>query len=51
MYDNHAIGVYKQPKYSTLGGHIPIECSTLVDNFLSANKENRLAAVVTGFRK
>ena len=51
MYDNHAIGVYKQPKYSTLGGHIPIECSTLVDNFLNANKENRLAAVVTGFRK
>ena len=51
MYDNHAIGVYKQPKYSTLGGHVPIECSSLVDNFLNTDKENRLAAVVTGFRK
>ena len=46
VYDNHAIGVYKQQNYSTLVGHVPI-----VDNFLNTDKENRLAAVVTGFRK
>ena len=51
MYDNHAIGVYKQQNYSTLVGHVPIECSSLLDNFLNTDKENRLAAVVTGFRK
>ena len=43
MYDNHAIGVYKQEKYSTLVGHVTIECSTLL-NFLNADKENRLTA-------
>ena len=41
--DNHAIGVYKQEKYSTLVGHVPIECSTLL-NYLNADKENRLTA-------
>ena len=46
VYDNHAIGVYKQQNYSTLVGHVPI-----VDNFLNTDNENRLAAVVTGFRK
>ena len=28
-----------------------MECSTLVDNFLKADKENRLTAVVAGKRK
>lgn len=51
MGDNHATGVYKQKKGSTLVGHVPMKCSTLEDNLLSAIKENRLAAVVTGFRK
>ena len=51
MYDNHAIGIYKQEKDSTLDGHVPIECSTLVDNVLNTDKENRLTAVVTGKRK
>ena len=32
MYDNHAIGVYKSEKDSTLVSHVPIEWSTLVDN-------------------
>ena len=32
MYDNHAIGVYKSEKDSTLVSHVPIECSTLMDN-------------------
>ena len=51
MGDNHATGVYKQKKGSTLVGHVPMKCSTLEDNLLSAIKENRLAAVVTGKRK
>ena len=51
MYDNHAIGVYKQEKDSTLVGHVPIEFSILVDNFLKADKENRLTSVVICKRK
>ena len=51
MNDNHVIGVYKQERDFTLVGHVPIECSTLVDNFLNADKESRLAAVVTSKRK
>ena len=52
IYDNHAIGVYKQKKKdSTLIGHGRIECLTLVDNLSNAGKENRLTAVVTGKRK
>ena len=30
---------------------ITYKCSSLVDNFLNTDKENRLVAVVTGFRK
>ena len=45
MYDNHGIGAYNQKK------HVPIECSTLVDNFLGADKKNRLTAVITRKRK
>ena len=48
---NHAVGAYKQEKNSTLVGHVSMECSTLVDNFLNADKENRLTAVVAGKRK
>ena len=51
MYNNHAIGVYKQEKDSILVGHVPIEYSTLVFNFLNADKENRLRAVATGKQK
>ena len=42
MYDNHVTGIYKQEKYSTLFNHLPAECSTLLDNFVNADKENRL---------
>ena len=38
-------------KNSTLVGHGPIECLTLVDNVSNADKENRLTAVVNGKRK
>ena len=51
LYDSHVIGVCKQVKDSTLVGHVLIGCSTLVDNFLNADKENILTAVVTGKRK
>ena len=36
---------------STLAGHVTIECSALMDNFLSADEANRLSAVVTGKRR
>ena len=51
MYDSYAIGVYKKEKDSTLVGYVPMECLTLVDDFLKAGKENRLTAVVSGKRK
>ena len=51
MYNNHVIGEYKQEKDSTLVGHVPMECSTLVESFLNADKENRLATAVTDKRK
>ena len=51
MYGNHAIAVYKQEKNSTLIGHVLKEYSTLVDNFVNADKENRLMAVVTAKQK
>ena len=47
MYDNHAIELYKQEKYSKLVGYVPIECSNLV-KFLNTDKQNRLTAIVTG---
>ena len=35
----------------TLVGHVPIELSRLMKNFLEANTENKLVAQVTGKRK
>ena len=32
-------------------GHVPIGCSTLVDNFSNADKESKLTAVINGKRK
>ena len=43
--------LHKQEEDSTLVGHVPIECSTLVDNFLNTDKENILMVVVTVKRK
>ncbi|KAJ7349532.1 hypothetical protein OS493_038746 [Desmophyllum pertusum] len=54
-HDSNAIGVYlvmKQPDAKkTLAGHVPIELSRLLKNFLEENDENRLFAQVTGKRK
>ena len=54
-YDANAIGVYqdvKQPEsMKKLVGHVPIEFSSLLKNFLQANEENRLIAQATGKRK
>ena len=33
MFDKSVMGVYKQEKDSTLVGHVPMECLTLVGNF------------------
>ena len=54
-HDPNAIGVYtvtKQPNAKeTRAGHVPIELSRLLKNFLEASNENRLHAQVTGKRK
>ena len=55
-HDENAIGVYKPTtKQSdlnkTLAGHVPIELSRLLKNFLDANADNKLFAKVTGKRK
>ena len=59
-HDENAIGVYKPPDLKgtkqpnskkMLAGHIPIELSCLLKNFLSANLENKLFAKVAGKRK
>ena len=55
-HDENAIGVYKLATKQldlkkTLAGHIPIELSRLLKNFLDANAENKLFEKVTGKRK
>ena len=53
-YDKNAIGVYRTPSESErkmLVGHVPIELSRLLNNFLKANESNKLAAKVSGKRK
>ena len=57
-HDENAIGVYKPPtgtkqpnSKKTLAGHVPIELSRLLKNFLGANTENKLFAKATGKRK
>ena len=53
----NAIGFYKpptgtkQPNSKTLAGHVSIELSRLLNNFLGANPDNKLFAKVTGKRK
>ena len=52
-YDKNAIGVYRaveKNKERMLVGHVPIELSSLVNNFLKANKSNKLVAKVSGNR-
>ena len=53
-YDKNAIGVYRTPSESEqkmLVGHVPIELSSLMNNFLKANDSNKLVAKVSGKRK
>ena len=51
------IGVYKpptgtkQPNSKMLAGHVSIELYRLLNNFLSANPDNKLFAKVSGKRK
>ena len=51
-YDKNAIGVFKSGDKETLVGHLPIEISCLLTNFLmKAAPENKLDAIVVGKRK
>ena len=48
-HDSNAIGVYLiSNQKETLAGHVPIELSRLLKNFIEAKAENRLCARVTG---
>lgn len=52
-YDKYALGVYKRvDEKDILVGHLPIELSQLLNNFLSTGgKRNKLVAEVVGKRK
>ena len=50
-YDNHAIDIYKSENSKSLVGHLPMELSCLLTNFLNAGAENKLHAIVIGKRK
>lgn len=52
-HDPNAIGVYlvSECDEKKLVGHVPIELSRLLKNFLDANDENKLCAQITGKRK
>lgn len=53
-YDKNAIGVYRavgKTEERMLVGHVPIELSSLVNNFLKANESNKVVAKVSGKRK
>ena len=51
-YDQNAIGVFKTTDEITqLVGHLPIELSCLLTNFLNAAPKNKLNAFVIGKRK
>ena len=54
VYDENAIGVYSQGeegKESGLVGHLPIELSKLLKQFLDADKKNMLTVTVIGKKK
>ena len=53
-FDKNAICVYRTPSESEqkmLVGHVPIELSSLMNNFLKANDSNKLVAKVSVKRK
>ena len=49
-FDEFAVGVYHAVDREKLVGHIPIELSSLMYNFLAANDNNSLRVIVTGKR-
>ena len=50
-YDEFAIGVYKNEKYSLLAGHLPIEISNLSYPFLKKSSENKIIVKITWKRE
>ena len=50
-YDKNAISVYKSYDIKILVGHLPMEVSCLLTNFLHATSDNKLEANVAGKRK
>ena len=53
-YDENVIGVYlwdKEGPDEEFAGHLPMELSKLMRQFLDANKKSVLIAMVTGTRK
>ena len=50
-HDKNAIGVFKSGDKETLVGHLLIEISCLLTNFLKTAPENKLNAIVVGKRK
>ena len=46
-YDEFAIGVYKDEKFSLLVGHLPIEISNLSYHSLKKSSENKIIAKIT----
>ena len=51
-HDSNAIGVYLiSNQKETITGHVPIELSRLLKNFIEASAENKLCARITGKRK
>ena len=53
-YNENTIGIYlwgEEGKKSELVGHLPIELSKLLKQFLDADKKNMLIVVVIGKRK
>ena len=51
QYDVNAIGLYRKEGEELLVGHVPIELSCLLKNFLQANSDNVIEAEVSGKRK
>lgn len=52
QYDSNALGLYKEvERVEHLVGHVPVEVSCLLTNFLNADMGNNISAAVIGRRK
>ena len=51
IYDEFAIGVYKEEKCSLLVGHLPIKISSLSYHFLKKSSENKIIVKIMGKRE